>query len=217
MASDHYVVADHRTGADGSFIADLDVFAENRARADGYVLADLSGGGNDGGGMNAAIAVGVAEQPRGSRKGEARLRGNQQGLRWRWRRSSATNSPAITAAADEPSAVSRCWASSTKTRLSLVADCRLETLVTVMEPSPRRWQPSFSARSRRVCFMAPYCRFPGRVCTTRRWLVRGRGSAPSPSGARAPLPHERRSDQYSGGWPGGRVFQRRCTQSHWSG
>ena len=80
MASDYNVVADHRTGADGRFIADLDVFAENRARADGYVLADLGGSGNDGGGMNAAIAVGVAEQLRGSGKGEARLRGNQDGL-----------------------------------------------------------------------------------------------------------------------------------------
>src|SRR5664280_845195 len=78
----------------------------------------------------------------------------------------AANSPAITAPADERSAASRYWASSTKTRLSLVADCRLETLVTVMELSPRRRQPRFSARSRRVCFMALYCRFPGRACTT---------------------------------------------------
>src|ERR1035437_1508272 len=81
-------------------------------------------------------------------------------------KSPAAKSPAMTAAADERSAVSRCWASSTKTRLWLVADCRLETLVTVMELSPRRRQPSFSARSRRVCFMVVYCRFPGRVCTT---------------------------------------------------
>src|ERR1019366_6485792 len=78
----------------------------------------------------------------------------------------AANSPAITAPADERSAASRYWASSTKTRLSLVADCRLETLVTVMELSPRRRQPRFSARSRRVCFMALYGRFPGCVCTT---------------------------------------------------
>src|ERR1035441_7850794 len=78
----------------------------------------------------------------------------------------AAKSPAITAAADERSAASRCWASSTNTRLSLFADCRLETLVTVMELSPRGGQPSFSARSRRVCFMVVYCRFPGRVCTT---------------------------------------------------
>src|ERR1700675_917991 len=75
-------------------------------------------------------------------------------------------SPAIMAAADERSAASRYWASSTKTRLSLVADCRLETLVTVMELSPRRRQPSCSARSRRVCFMVVYCRFMRRVCTT---------------------------------------------------
>src|ERR1039458_872721 len=78
----------------------------------------------------------------------------------------AAKAPAIAAAADERSAASRCWASSTNTRLSLFADCRLETLVTVMELSPRRGQPSFSARSRRVCFMVVYCRFPGRVCTT---------------------------------------------------
>jgi hypothetical protein len=44
----------------------------------------------------------------------------------------------MTAAADERSAVSRCWGSSTKTRLVLVADCGLETVATVMELSPRR-------------------------------------------------------------------------------
>src|ERR1035437_5411935 len=78
----------------------------------------------------------------------------------------AAKSPTMTAAADEPSAASRCLAFSTKTRLSLAADCRLETLVTTMELSPRRWQPSFPARSRRDCFMAPYCRFLGWECTT---------------------------------------------------
>src|SRR5208282_1529905 len=106
----------------------------------------------------------------------------------------AAKSPAITAAADERSAASRCWASSTKTRLSLLADCRLETVATVMELSPRRGQPSFSARSRRVCFMVVYCRFPGRVCTT---LVWGRGSAPSKRGE-APLPHRRRTSVQRG-------------------
>ena len=80
MASDHDVVADYCTWADGGFIADLDVFAENRARADGYVLAEHSGRGNDGGGMNAAIRVGIAEQPGGAGEGEARLGGNQDGL-----------------------------------------------------------------------------------------------------------------------------------------
>src|ERR1700676_1713285 len=70
-------------------------------------------------------------------------------------------SPAIRAAADERSARSRCWGLSTKTRLPLVADCRLETLVTMREASPRRRQPSCSARSRKVCFMAVYCRFLG--------------------------------------------------------
>ena len=58
----------------------------------------------------------------------------------------AANSPAMRAAADERSAPSRYWASSTKMRLWAVADCKLETLVTVMELSPRRRQPSFSAR-----------------------------------------------------------------------
>src|ERR1700676_919129 len=74
------VVADHRTGADGRFIADLDVFAENCAGADGYVLSDLGGSGNDGGGMNFAIAAGIPEQLCGSRAGEARLGGNQDGF-----------------------------------------------------------------------------------------------------------------------------------------
>jgi hypothetical protein len=63
------IAAYDRTGADGGFIAYLDVFAENRARADGYVLADLGGGGNYGGGMNGAVAAGGAEQLRGSGKG----------------------------------------------------------------------------------------------------------------------------------------------------
>src|SRR6266849_7609254 len=81
--------------------------------------------------------------------------------------SPAANSPAMIATADEQSAVPRYWASSTKTRLLLVADCRLETSVTVMELSPRRRQPRLSARSRRVCFMVVYCRFTRRVCTTR--------------------------------------------------
>src|SRR5277367_4751924 len=102
----------------------------------------------------------------------------------------------MTAAAAEASAASRYSASSTKTRLSLFADCRLETLVTVTELSPRRWQLRFSARSRRVRFMAVYCRFTGRKCTTRIPICRelvvagcgrvrpGRGRAPSP-------PHER--------------------------
>src|SRR4029077_7584052 len=70
-------------------------------------------------------------------------------------------SPAIRAAADERSAMSRCWRLSTKTRLPLVADCRLETRVTMREASPRRRQPSCSARSRKVCFMVVYCRFLG--------------------------------------------------------
>src|ERR1700730_2645263 len=74
------VVADNGAGADGRFIADLDVFAENCSRADGYVLADLGGRGNDGSGMNFAIAVGVAEQLCGSGEGEARLRGNEDRL-----------------------------------------------------------------------------------------------------------------------------------------
>src|ERR1019366_5114833 len=78
----------------------------------------------------------------------------------------AAKSPAITAAADERGGGAGGRGASTNTRLSLFADCRLETLVTVMELSPRRGQPSFSARSRRVCFMVVYCRFPGRVCTT---------------------------------------------------
>src|SRR5258708_4911971 len=84
MASDlHWVartVADYRAGADGCFIADLDVFAENRAGADGYVLANPGGRRNDGGGMDDVIAVGVAEQLRGSGEGEARLGGNQDRL-----------------------------------------------------------------------------------------------------------------------------------------
>src|SRR5258708_27145461 len=84
MASDlHWVariVADYRTGADGRVVADLDVFAENRAGSDGYVLSDLGGSGNDGGGMNFAIAVGVAEQLRGSGEGETGLGGNQNRL-----------------------------------------------------------------------------------------------------------------------------------------
>src|ERR1700674_328609 len=74
------VVADNGAGADGRFIADLDVFAENRARADGCVLADLGGGGNDGRRMNGATAVGVAEQASGSGEGKARLRGNEDRL-----------------------------------------------------------------------------------------------------------------------------------------
>src|SRR5208282_5864347 len=74
--------------------------------------------------------------------------------------------PTMMAAAGELRAVGRCAASSTKTRLSLLADCRLETAVTVMVASPRRRQPSFSASSRRDCFMVVYCRFPGWVCTT---------------------------------------------------
>src|SRR5271169_630388 len=93
-------------------------------------------------------------------------------------------SPAITAAADEPRAVSRYWTSSTKTRLPVVADCRLETVVTVTELSPRRRQPSCSARSRRVRFMVLYCRFPGRVCTTREAI---REDTPSQHAAVAEL------------------------------
>src|ERR1019366_9515467 len=112
----------------------------------------------------------------------------------------AAKSPAITAAAGELSAASRCRESSTKTRLSLVADCKLETRVTVMELSPRRRQPSFSARARRVCFMVVYCRFPGRVCTPDLHATRGscravlgldsrgRLSLREPGRARAPVP-----------------------------
>src|SRR6266849_3293553 len=80
MASDYRVVANDRTGADGRFIADPDVFAENRVGADGYVLPNLGGCGNDGGGINFAIAIGIAEQLCGSGKGEAWLGGNQDGF-----------------------------------------------------------------------------------------------------------------------------------------
>src|ERR1035438_9225262 len=80
MASYHCVVADYCTGANGRVIADFDVFADDRARPDGHVLADLGGGGNEGGGMNGAIAVGVAEQLRGSGESETRLTGDQQRL-----------------------------------------------------------------------------------------------------------------------------------------
>src|SRR5208337_3523974 len=75
-----HVVADYCSRADGRFIAYLDAFPDHRAWADGYVLSDFSGRGNDGGRMDRAMAVGIAEQPRGSRKGETRLRGNQNGL-----------------------------------------------------------------------------------------------------------------------------------------
>ena len=58
MASDRhcsaYVVAYYRSGADGSFVADADVFAEDRTRADSYVVADLSGRRKNDGWMNAA-------------------------------------------------------------------------------------------------------------------------------------------------------------------
>src|SRR5271166_595067 len=102
-------------------------------------------------------------------------------------------SAAITAAAGERSAVSRCCAFSTKTRLSLVADCRLETRVTGIDESPTSRQPRLAARSPEVCFMASYCRFPGRVCTTRRWSPScarlGRARRPSPH---KPRPHTSR-------------------------
>src|SRR5260370_37499496 len=71
MASDLHRGTDYRTGADGRFIADLDVFAENRAGANGAVL-HLGGGGNDSGGMHFAIAVGAAEQLCGSGGGGSR-------------------------------------------------------------------------------------------------------------------------------------------------
>src|SRR5208282_3011622 len=41
-----------------------------------------------------------------------------------------------------------------------------------MEASPKRWQPSFPAKSRRVCFMAVYCRLTRQVCTTRNARAR---------------------------------------------
>src|SRR5271155_5398712 len=73
VASDLHRIANHHTGADSRVIADFDLFAENRARADGYVLADLGGCGNDGRGMNNAMAIGVTQQFRGSGEGQSRL------------------------------------------------------------------------------------------------------------------------------------------------
>ena len=80
MASDLYCVTNDHTGADASFIADFDVFVKNRSRAYGHVLADLGRSGNDGGRMSNAIAAGVAQELRGSRKSQARLRGDQDRL-----------------------------------------------------------------------------------------------------------------------------------------
>src|ERR1700720_3922480 len=95
----------------------------------------------------------------------------------------AANSPAMMAAAAERNAVSRCCVSSTKTRLSLFADCRLATAVTVIEPLPIKRQPSFSARLRRLCFMAVYCRFSkGEYTTPGNWSC-GDGALPRLSGA----------------------------------
>ena len=163
LRSPHYA---DRAGANGRFIADLDLFAENCAWADGYVPADLRGGGNDGGGMNDS-RFGGRDRGAASRLGRRLRRGWVEiriGLEARrWRRSLRQLWRQRTSGARRRDA----GRSSTKTRLSLVADCRLETLVTVMEPSPMRRQPSFSARSRKVCFMVVYCRFPERVCTTR--------------------------------------------------
>src|SRR5580658_1596771 len=103
------------------------------------------------------------------------------------------NCPAITAAADDFSAASRCLVSSTKTRLSPVADCRLETLLTVTEPSPRRRQSRFSAKSRRICFMGVYCRFPVRYAQRPR-SGRGRRST-------QPQPHKLIQRRFAG-WAG---------------
>src|SRR5260370_42038168 len=68
-------------------------------------------------------------------------------------KSPAAKSPAMTAAAGEWSAVSRCWAASTKTRLWLGAERRLGGLVRGMELAPGRRAPSFSGEMRRVGFL----------------------------------------------------------------
>src|SRR5580704_17941455 len=111
------------------------------------------------------IAVGSISRLRpGSRSSfaaRAKVRRGWAEIRMGLEVAALAKSPAIRAAADERSAMSRCWELSTKTRLPLVADCRLETLVTMREASPRRRQPSCSARSRKVCFMVVYCRFLG--------------------------------------------------------
>jgi hypothetical protein len=78
VASNYYMVADYSAGADCGFVSDLDVFSENRARADGYILADDAGWGNDGGGMDGASALRIAEKFGGSGEGEPGLRGDQK-------------------------------------------------------------------------------------------------------------------------------------------
>jgi len=68
VASDHYAVAgivgniaNHGTGADCSFVADLDAIADNRARSDRYIRAGFGGGSGDGGGIDSAVFIRRAE------------------------------------------------------------------------------------------------------------------------------------------------------------
>jgi hypothetical protein len=145
------MVADYCAGADCGLVSDLDLFSENRARADGYILADSAGWGNDGGGMDGASALRIAEKFGGSGEGEPGLRGDQK------RFGCAGSDVCGREISDDDSGGGRGEGGSE----------RLETVETVMEASPRRWQPSFSARSRRVWLMVVYCRFIERVRTMR--------------------------------------------------
>lgn len=82
VGSDGYIVADDRAGADGGFIFDSYVFPDYSAGADGYVVGNPGGFRDHGGRMDRASFLGTAEELGCAGEGEARVRGDQERLRF---------------------------------------------------------------------------------------------------------------------------------------